>query len=69
MTQADTVHHIFPRDEFPAFEWMPWNLISLSATAHDRLHDRKTQELTEEGVALLRRTARRQGIELPEKYR
>ena len=69
MIQADTVHHIFPRDEFPAFEWMPWNLIALSAKEHDRMHDRKTQELTDAGLELLRRTARRQGIELPERYR
>lgn len=69
MIQADTVHHIFPRDEFPAYEWQPWNLISLSASEHDKLHERKTQELTEAGAELLRRTARQQGIELPERYR
>ena len=64
MVQANTVHHIFPREQYPAYQWEPWNLISLSNEAHNRLHDRVTDELTEEGKELQRRTARRQGIEV-----
>jgi len=63
---ADTVHHIFPREEFPEYQWQPWNLISLSADAHNRMHDRVTNALTKEGLELMRRTARRQGIKAQE---
>lgn len=67
--QAEMVHHIFPADEFPEYRWEPWNLISLSNKMHNSLHYRRTQELTAAGKELLRRTARQQGIEVPEKYR
>ena len=67
--EANTVHHIFPRDEFPEYEWADWNLISLSQDAHNTLEDRTSGELTEAGKDLLRRTARIRGIEIPEKYR
>ena len=63
------MHHIFPRTEFPEYEWEPWNLISLSATQHNRMHVRQTDQLTAAGAELLRRTARQQGIEIPERYR
>ena len=67
--EATTVHHIFPRREFPEYQWEPWNLVSLCAGEHDRMHVRGGERLTERGVALLRRTARAAGIEVPEKYR
>lgn len=67
--EANTVHHIFPREEFPQYQWEPWNLVALSSDAHDRMHDRVTGALTELGVELLRRTARRVGVEVPERYR
>lgn len=60
--QADTVHHIFPRDEYPEYQWMGWNLISLSADVHNQMHDRVTNALTKEGLELMRRTARRRGL-------
>ena len=53
---AEVVHHIYPVDEYPEYAYSPWNLISLSRQAHNRLHDRATGELTEEGILLLRRT-------------
>lgn len=67
--EANIVHHIFPREEFPEFAWAPWNLISICMATHNKLHDRESDELTEEGKDLLRRTARSQGIPVPEKYR
>lgn len=66
---AETVHHIFPRNEFPEFQWAPWNLISLSDKAHDEMHDRRTGALTKKGVELLRRTARKRGMIVPMRYR
>ena len=65
--QADTVHHIFPREIYPEYQYDTWNLISLSAEAHNRMHDRVTGALTKEGFELMRRTARRQGIRAREK--
>jgi hypothetical protein len=62
--QAQIVHHIFPRDCFPEYEWMSWNLVSVSRATHNRLHDRETDRLTDEGIALLKRTAKKQKISL-----
>lgn len=67
--EANTVHHIFPRDRWPEYEWKSWNLISLSAAAHDEMHLRRSQELSEKGKELLRRTCRKIGMEVPEAYR
>ena len=53
---ADLVHHIYPVDEFPEYAFAPWNLISVSRAAHNKLHDRDSDKLTAEGVALMRRT-------------
>jgi 5-methylcytosine-specific restriction endonuclease McrA len=61
---ANTVHHIFPREDYPEYQWQPWNLVSLSSSAHDRMHDRGTRELTALGREWLERTARKQGIEI-----
>ena len=57
---AEVVHHIYPVDEYPEYGYCMWNLISLSRAAHNKLHDRKTGELTEEGRALMRRTKPRE---------
>ena len=64
--QADTVHHIFPRGDFPQYQWEPWNLISLCSKAHDAMHDRNTGGLTDKGKDLLRRTAAKRGMDLKE---
>lgn len=55
---AEVVHHIYPVYEFPEYAYEPWNLISLSRKAHNTLHDRNTDALTAEGVALMTRTKR-----------
>lgn len=54
--QAEVVHHIYPVDTYPEFAYALWNLIALSRAQHNRLHDRATNRLTAEGLALLRRT-------------
>ena len=64
IVQANTVHHIFPREDFPEYQWQPWNLISLSNEQHEAMHYRSGKELTEKGVDLVKRTARKQGLDL-----
>lgn len=54
--EANTVHHIYPVAEYPQYMWCDWNLISLSKTAHDKMHNRITGELTNLGLELQRRT-------------
>lgn len=54
---ADLVHHIYPVDEFPEYAFEPWNLIAVSRAAHNKLHDRDSDKLTAEGIALMRRTS------------
>lgn len=62
--QANTVHHIFPREYFPQFTFCEWNLISVSHKTHNQLHDRETHKLTNKGFEILKRTARKQGIQI-----
>lgn len=63
---ADTVHHIFPREQYPEYAWESWNMIAVSRKVHDELHDRATGALTEKGMELLKRTARREGVHVRE---
>lgn len=63
--QADMVHHIFPREDYPEYEWESWNLISLSNKAHNMMHDRDSHELTALGKDLMMRTARKFRIDIP----
>lgn len=60
---AVTVHHIFPRSEYPEYQWEEWNLISLSFAAHNMMHIRDTDQLTERGELLRQQTAAEQGID------
>lgn len=60
---ANTVHHIFPAEDYPQYRWESWNLISVSKTVHDELHDRTTRTLTPKGIELRDRIARQMGIE------
>lgn len=62
--EANTVHHILPREIYPEYKLKSWNLISVSHETHNKLHDRATGALTAEGQDLAERTARRQGITL-----
>lgn len=56
---AMIVHHIFPREDYPEFEYCDWNLISLSMAEHNAMHDRMTNELTAKGLELLEITKRK----------
>ena len=59
---ADRVHHIFPREKYPEYQYCRWNLIALSKETHGRLHERVGGELSMLGWELLMETARTQGI-------
>lgn len=65
---AEIVHHIFPKDDYPQYAYEPWNLISVSRMTHNSFHDRETDELTEKGMDLLRRTCRKRQIPIPARY-
>lgn len=62
---ADIVHHIFPVEHFPEYQFEEWNLISVSRATHNSFHDRNTNELTDVGLELLVRTARKNNIDIP----
>lgn len=64
LEEANTVHHIFPRQQYPQYAWEDWNLISLSAANHNKLENRATGELTAEGRALMEKKAKERGIRL-----
>ena len=56
--QANTVHHIFPIEFYPELKYVDWNLISLSKATHNRLHQRTSHNLTDEGLQLQNRFKR-----------
>lgn len=59
---ANTVHHIYPADDYPEYAWCDWNLISVSQATHNQLENRQTGELTEKGLWLQRITKEGVGI-------
>ena len=64
LTEAQTVHHIFPRDMYPRYQWADWNLISLSNANHEAMHNRLTGGLSDAGLKLMQETAEARGIRL-----
>ena len=63
--EANTVHHILPREEYPQYAWEDWNLISVSQETHKkRLHEKYTGKLTKLGKSLMYEVASLQGIPL-----
>jgi hypothetical protein len=53
---ATVVHHIWPAEDYPEYAYCLWNLVSLSASAHDAMHDRDTRKLTALGLSWKNRT-------------
>lgn len=63
--EANVVHHILPREEYPQYAWCDWNLISVSQETHKkRLHEKYTGKLTKLGKALMYETAAKNNIPL-----
>lgn len=53
---AKVVHHIWPAEDYPEYAYCLWNLVSLSSSAHDAMHDRDTRKLTALGLSWKNRT-------------
>ena len=45
-----------PAEDYPEYAYCLWNLVSLSASAHDAMHDRDTRKLTALGLSWKNRT-------------
>ena len=54
--EATHVHHIWPAEDYPEYAYCFWNLISLTKSNHDAMHDRITRKLTKLGMAWKNRT-------------
>lgn len=54
--EAVTVHHVWPAEDYPEYAWAPWNLISLSSSAHRAMHN-ADGSLTPQGDAWRRRVS------------
>ena len=64
--EASEVHHILPREFFPEFQWDSWNLISLSAAMHNKMHSRSTHGLTDRGYQLAEKISIKHGLNFDE---
>lgn len=49
-TAATTVHHVWPREQYPERAYDSSNLLSLCAACHNAMHDRDSRELTAKGI-------------------
>ena len=68
MENANTVHHILPKEDFPQYALEDWNLISVSHHTHSYiLHNHTNGQLTNKGKQLMMETAFLNGIKLSEK--
>ena len=68
MENANTVHHILPKEDFPQYALEDWNLISVSHHTHSYiLHNHTNGQLTNKGRELMMETAFINGIKLTEK--
>lgn len=54
--EAQMVHHIYPAEDYPEYQWADWNLISVSYSTHKKLENHMTGGLTEMGRQLMRTT-------------
>ena len=54
--QANTVHHIYPLEDYPEYKLTTDNLVSLCNKCHNAMHDRTTNELTQKGLNWKART-------------
>lgn len=68
MRNAEIVHHAFPVEDFPQYQYCLWNLVSVSRATHMMLHDRVNDELTDKGLEIMIRTARKNNIDVPYAY-
>lgn len=55
-TAATTVHHVYPREQYPELRYSANNLISLCAACHNAMHNRDDNSLTDAGRAWCERT-------------
>lgn len=63
--EATVVHHILPREDFPQYQFCPWNLISVNEETHRKvLHELFTHKLTKRGRLLMQETAHINGVKL-----
>lgn len=54
-TEANTVHHIYTRHEYPEYKWHNENLISLCDKCHESMHNRFEGKLTDKGKKWMER--------------
>ena len=53
--EANTVHHVWPAEDYPEWAWEPWNLISVTIKEHKGVLHNLDGSLTEAGISWQRR--------------
>lgn len=48
--QAETVHHIYPLEEYPELALVGWNLLPITNKAHNTFHDRTNDKVIGRGI-------------------
>jgi 5-methylcytosine-specific restriction endonuclease McrA len=56
-TEATTVHHINPLENYPELKLVNENLLSLCGACHDKMHDRISNKLTTLGIEWVKRAS------------
>lgn len=48
--QAEMIHHIYPKEQYPELALVDWNLLPLTNREHNTFHDRNTDEIIGRGI-------------------
>lgn len=46
---AEVLHHIYPREQYPELEWEDWNLLPVTNKKHNTFHNRDDNTITAKG--------------------
>lgn len=50
IVEATMVHHIYPLTDYPELRLQSWNLLPLSNISHNKMHDRNTNKIINNGI-------------------
>lgn len=48
--QAEMIHHIYPREQYPELSFVDWNLLPLTNGKHNTFHDRENNSVIGQGL-------------------
>lgn len=57
-TDAEVLHHIYPKEEYPELAYEDWNLLPVTNKKHNTFHNREDNSITAKGMYWQRKRER-----------